>query len=173
MQMTAENRAEGRSNVFLTATLDSGATPTPVRIRNLSARGALIDGTSLPPVGARVRLTRGKHTAVGELTWAGPGQGGVNFDREIDVASWVQRVGHGGQERVDGVIASIRSTGAVPSDLADDAAPESLPVISSALDQVCERLARIPGMSLELGEELIKLDTIAQSLRRLVTGRPY
>jgi hypothetical protein len=50
---------------------------------------------------------------------------------------------------------------------------ESLPVISAALDQVCERLAKVPGAAVELGEELLKLDTIAQSLRRLATGRAY
>ena len=169
----ANNRSEGRSNVFLAATLDSSAGSTSVRIRNLSARGALLDGKTLPPIGTRVRLTRGKLSAVGEVTWAGIGQGGLNFEGTIDVASWVERVGHGGQQRVDGVVAALRGSGRVPPELQGGRSDESLPVLSAALDQVCERLASAPGMTVEFGEDLLKLDTIAQSLRRLASGEPY
>jgi len=172
-ERTEENRLEGRSNVFLSAALDSGAKSTPVRIRNISSRGALVDGSPLPQVGTRVRLFRGSLSAAGELAWAGEGQCGVNFDREIDVARWVQRIGHAEQQRVNGVIAALRNSSPVPNELQHEMRGESLPVISAALDQVCERLAKVPGAAVELGEELLKLDTIAQSLRRLATGRAY
>jgi hypothetical protein len=165
----AEGRAEGRSNVFLTATLDSGGASTTVRIRNLSVHGALLDGPALPPVGTRVRLKRGRLSVAGHLAWEGEGQRGLKFDAEIDVASWVRRVGHSGQERIDGVLASLRSSGNVPPELEDGQQRESLPVISAALDQLCERLATMPGISVEFGEELLRLDSIAQSLRRLAT----
>ena len=170
---SADHRKDGRSNVFLTATLDTGKGVTAVRIRNLSPRGALLDQASLPSVGTRVSLKRGKLIALGEVAWLARGQGGINFDRDIDVTSWVQRVGHSGQQRVDGVVAAIRNSGKVPSKLQTSSSDDSLPAISAALDQVCEMLASAPGMSVELGEELLKLDTIAQSLRRLATGRAY
>jgi hypothetical protein len=166
-----ENRSEGRSNVFLAARLDGGGASTAVRIRNISARGALVDGRTLPPVGTPVRLTRGRFSAVGQLAWAGEGQAGVNFDCEIDVPSWVQRVGHGGQQRVDGVIAALRS-GVRPPEAHHGGADLSLGEISAALDETCERLAQTPIMSIAFGEELIKLDSLAQSLRRLATGDP-
>jgi hypothetical protein len=168
----AENRSEGRANVFLTATLHAAGRPAAVRIRNISARGALIDGASLPPVGARVKLVRGTLFTLGHLAWAGTGQAGVNFDREIDVASWVQRAGHSGQQRVDRVVAALRR-GALPPEVEDAGDGESLPEISAALDQLCERLAKAPEAAAQFGEELLKLDTIAQSLRRLATGKPY
>lgn len=167
-----ENRTEGRANVFLTAVLDSGGTAAPVRIRNISARGALVDGPALPAVGARVRLMRGRLLAAGQLAWVGAGQAGVNFDSEIDVASWVQRAGHSEQQHVDGVVAALRSGAPVAPDLRDRGGG-SLPAISAELDQICERLAQTQRMSVEFGEELVKLDTIAQALRRLATGHPY
>ena len=37
-----ENRSEGRSNVFLTASLDSDAGACTVRIRNIATRGVLV-----------------------------------------------------------------------------------------------------------------------------------
>ena len=168
-----ENRSGGRANVFLTATLDCGGRCVPVLIRNISARGALLDGKQLPPAGTRVRLLRGRLSALGEIAWVTEVQGGLKFDCDIDVASWVQRLGHSGQERVDGVIAALRSGEAPPKFKDKPAAQESLPVISAALDQICERLASHPGMSIELGEDLMKLDAIAQSLRRIATGKAY
>ena len=159
--------------MFLTATLDTGAASSPVRIRNISARGALIDGPSLPAIGARVRLIRGELRASGELAWTGAGQCGLNFNSEIDVAQWIERVGHAGQQRVDRVVAALRSSAPVARAADFDLVEDSLPEVSAALDALCERLARTPDMSIELGEKLIELDTIAQSLRRLATGKAF
>lgn len=168
----AENRVEGRSNVFLTAVLHAAGKTSPVRIRNISVRGALVDAPGLPPVGEQVRLVRGSLSAAGELAWAGNGQAGVNFDREIEVAAWVQRVGHSGQQRVDGMIAAVRAGVRATPEKARDG---SLAAMSADLDAICERMARTEGMSLELGEELVKLDALAQALRRLAArdgGKP-
>jgi len=159
--------------VLLTATLDTGERTLPVRIRNLSERGALIDARVLPTAGTRLKLMRGRLTAVGELAWESDGQGGLTFDRPIVVASWVQKLGHSGQQRVDATVAALRENGTVPRNLQRPASQDSLPVLSAALDQICERLAGISGISVEMGEELVKLDTIAQSLRHLATGRRY
>lgn len=168
------NRTEARSNVFLSATLHAGGKGISVRVRNLSEHGALIDGSGLPPAGSRIQLVRGRLTTVGDLAWVGAGQAGLNFDKKIDVDAWVQKLGHTGQQRVDGLIASIRAGGVVPPELHDDEnAADSLPAISAALDQVCEKLALSPAVSIEAAEDLLKLDTIAQSLRRLATGKPF
>ena len=160
----SDNRAEGRSNVFLTAMLDTGDSSIPVRIRNLSSRGALIDGPALPSVGTSVRLLRGRLAATGELAWKGTGQAGVNFGREIDVDDWVQRIGHSGQQRVDGVIAALRSSTRVPEEFQASPNPKSLASISAALNEICERVAARPNLSVELGEELLNLEDIARAL---------
>jgi hypothetical protein len=168
-----DNRSEGRSNVFLTATLNSGAAGIAVRIRNLSAHGALVEGSSLPPVGSQVRLARGQLQAAGELAWEAAGHGGINFAKNIDVEEWVKRVGHDGQHRIDGVIAALRGTGDVPPRPGETESLETVVTVSRALDGVCEELAATPNMSIELGEKLLRLDSIAQALRRLATGKPF
>jgi hypothetical protein len=169
----ADKRSEGRANVFLTASLDAGATVAAVRIRNVSSRGALIEGTSLPAIGTRVRLLRGQLCALGELAWVSLGQAGINFTTEIKVEQWVKRVDAVGQERVDGVIAALRGSGKVPTELQGAESIASLATISAELDEICERLANAPDMSIKFGEDLLKLDSIAQSLRRLATGRSF
>lgn len=168
----ADNRSEGRSNVFLTAALETDAGSAPVRIRNLSSVGALIDGATLPPVGARVSLVRGQLVANGEIVWNEQTHCGIRFEHAINVLDWVQRPGHSGQQRVDGIVAAIRNSAPVPRDLQQAReTDETLASLSRDLDQICERLARTPNMSVELGEELLRLDVLAQSLRKKATGR--
>ena len=84
-----DNRSEGRSNVFLTATLNVGGTAIPVRIRNIATRGVLVEAPALPPVGTRITLTRGQLRAAGELTWDGAGQAGISFHQPIQGESGV------------------------------------------------------------------------------------
>ena len=171
MESESDNRSEGRSNVFLTAALESAGGSTPVRIRNLSSVGALVDGAGFPPVGTKVRLLRGHLKTDGEIVWQEKSNCGIRFDHAINVVDWVQRPGHSGQQRVDGIVAAIRNSDPVPRELQIREADESLAAISQALDQICERLARTPNMSIELGEELLRLDAIGQALRKIATGR--
>ena len=172
LEPEGDNRTEGRSNVFLTAALETGAGTTPVRIRNLSSVGALVDGAAFPPAGTKVRLLRGHLKADGEIVWQEKTNCGIRFDHAVTVIDWVQRPGHSGQQRVDGIVAAIRNSDPVPRDLQQvREADETLAAISRALDQICERLARTPDMSIELGEELLRLDAIGQSLRKIATGR--
>jgi hypothetical protein len=166
-----DNRSEGRSNVFLAAALETAAGSIPVRIRNISSEGALLDGPSFPPLDTRVTLARGGLSAAGKIVWQEEGYCGISFDERIAIVEWVKRVGHSGQQRVDGIVAAIRKSGTVPEELqAVENSDESLPAISEALEQLCERLASSPNMSMELGEELLKLDCIAHSLRTIADG---
>jgi hypothetical protein len=167
-----DQRSAGRSNVFLAAVLHGGTAAVPVRIRNISATGALIEGRSLPPAGTAVRLVRGELSAVGELAWSSTGHAGIRFADAVDVEGWVKRVGHSGQQRVDGVVAALRRSESVPPELQKGGSVDSLRSISAALDELCAGLVAA-DVSLELGEQLIKLDAIAQALRRVATGRAF
>jgi hypothetical protein len=161
-----DHRSQGRSNVFLAASLMLGSVPLPVRVRNLSASGALLDGNSLPPAGSIIRLVRGELSTDGQIAWQDHGQAGVRFSGAINVNAWVKRTGHAGQQRIDEAIASLRSD-APPAVIAEPVQPPSLSRISEELDAICERLAGSPLMVVELGGELVKLDTLAQTLRQL------
>jgi hypothetical protein len=166
-----DHRAEGRANVFLGAVLDSGAGSVPVRIRNISAKGALIDGPILPEPGAKVRLVRGMLQASGTLAWEAQGHAGVSFEEPIDVEAWVRRTGHPGQQRVDSLVAVIRR-GEPVQNCREEPRADPLMDISRSLDELCERLASRSEFPPELGEDLLKLDVIAQSLRDLARRRP-
>lgn len=166
MQPDTDHRSQGRSNVFLSASLIVGGVTLAVRVRNMSHRGALLDGPSLPQPGAAVRLVRGTLSADGQIAWQRGNQAGLRFVREIDVAAWVKRVGHAGQQRVDDAIAALRRNEPAPANL--DAAPmPSLALLSEELQMICDRLANSATLTAQFGEELVKLDTLAQRLRQM------
>jgi hypothetical protein len=160
-----DKRSDGRTNVFLSATLSSGAATFPVRIRNVSAQGALIDGSELPATGETVRLARGSLSVVGVIAWQSCGHCGVSFGQEIDVDTWAKRAGTIGQKRVDQVIEAVRGGMTVNE---SPSKKQSLQEISEALDRICDRLADSSNISVELAEEILQLDVLAQSLRGIV-----
>ena len=168
---TQDPREHVRSNVFLSAVLAQGAQSKPVRVRNISAMGALLDGTALPGAGTAVRLRRGNLCITGQVAWLDKSLCGVRFDQPIDVEPWVRRVEHLGQRRVDHVVAAWRTGGAIPS--------ETEPAISNIgrLDEISAELTRLsiefadfPGLTVELAERLLKLDAVAQRLRNWVSN---
>lgn len=170
--MSKEKRRQGRSNVFLGATLETASELYPVRIRNVSAGGALVEAQRLPKLGARVRLVRGELRMTGVLVWQSDDQAGVTFDAPIDVAAWVKRGGAAGQQRVDAIVAALRNNVPIPHAMfANDGM--SLPEISAALDALCDRLASVDEIPTGIAEELVKLDALAQALRKFVTGQSY
>jgi hypothetical protein len=167
LQLDSDHRSHGRSNVFLSASLVCGAGTLPVRVRNMSRTGALLDGGSLPPTGTKIRLFRGELSADGEVAWQQDGQVGVRFSGEIDVAAWVKKIGHSGQQRVDNAIAALRRHEALPANL--ESQPLSLAHIGVELQAICDRLAGSAIVTVEFGEELVKLDTLAQRLQQLAS----
>lgn len=171
----AESRAGRRSNVFLTATLVMAGGSVAVRVRNISPRGALLDGPHLPPAGAAVDLRRGSLVAHGEIAWLTDDHCGVRFAADVDVESWTRRVGHTGQQKVDDMVALVRRPAATASvspvpPVSPVLAPrqDSLAAISADLAEACERLAARPDLVNACAEELLELDAIAQRLRNAV-----
>ncbi len=163
MQPNTDHRSGIRSNVFLTALLIGGKEPLPVRVRNLSPGGAFLDGDKIPPVGASVRLVRGSLAVAGNVAWEADGHAGLRFANEIDVSAWVRRVGHPGQWRVDDTIDALRHrqhpAGGVDS--------PSLVRVSAELDGICERISASPSLTVEVGEELVRLDALARALQQI------
>jgi hypothetical protein len=169
LHKTANNRSQPRSNVFLDAVLVVGSAARPVRLRNLSSRGALIEGASLPVEGSRVRVLRGELSAEADIAWQEQGLAGLRFASEIDVERWVRRVGHRGQQRVDEAIAALRGHQNHRRG-ANGARQPSVAEISIELDRICERLAEARPNGLSIAEELPKLNRLARQLQQL-SGR--
>lgn len=163
-----DTRIASRSNVFLAATLYARDEALPIRIRNLSDHGAMLEGSGLPGEGVKVQLQRGSLSASAEIAWQRDQFRGVWFDEPIEAAFWVKAVGHSGQRRVDMVLSALRQgTLRQPEPLPPARSPDELASLGRELQQICERLAALPNMSVQLAEDLLKLDGMAQSLTKL------
>lgn len=168
-------RASERSNVFLSAALYTQTRSFPVRIRNISAGGALLDGTNLPGEGSPVSLCRAHLAVEGKVAWQAHELRGVHFSAEIDVEEWVKLRGHAGQQRVDQAVAAIR-TGKHQDDLISEMSntgtePVTMESISTALEEICERLSNSPALTDDVAVELVRLDSIINSLRQLARSK--
>src|ERR1051325_1703403 len=83
---SADPRSNVRANVFLAATLIAAGNSRPVRIRNISSQGALLDGPALPPEGSIVHLRRGSLSVDGEVAWQVEDQCGLRFGTDVMVS---------------------------------------------------------------------------------------
>ena len=153
-----------RSNVLLSAVLTGGAGTVPVRIRNLSPSGALLDGQDLPASG-RVMLRRGHLNATAEVVWSADGECGIRFDEPIHVKEWVKRVVHLGQQRVDTIVAALKA-GALPHSYANSSPGQNLDEISEQLAAVTSRLSLLPNMTTELAEQVLQLEALSKGLEQ-------
>ncbi|MES2902952.1 MAG: PilZ domain-containing protein [Pseudomonadota bacterium] len=87
----SELRADPRTHLFVVATLSSEDTLSAVRIRNLSASGALIEGAALPAEGSVVRIRRGDLSVEAVLAWQSNNQAGLAFKSNIFVPAWLPK----------------------------------------------------------------------------------
>lgn len=82
-------RLETRTNMFVMAQLSFGGRSSPVKVRNMSPSGALIDGPVLPTIGTPCRLFRENISIEAEVVWARAGRIGVKFRNRARVDAWL------------------------------------------------------------------------------------
>jgi len=130
----------------------------------------MLDGAKLPQKGSTVQLERGHLAVAGTVMWEAGEVRGIRFDTDIDVDEWVNRGAHAGQRRVDNAIAAIRlGVRSVPPQINENPR-RTLKDLGEELREVCEQIATSPDISVELGERLLKIETIAVELIRLDAG---
>jgi len=78
-----QNRRAIRSNVLLAATIEAFGNAIPVKLRNLSTEGALIEGKNLPIEGAKVVFKRNELSVESHIAWVLDDHAGVAFTRTI------------------------------------------------------------------------------------------
>lgn len=88
MSAQADDRRFARSKVLLAGTLHYEGAVTPVRIRDLSRRGALVIGEVLPCADTHVTLRCGSQAVSGWVCWLRDNQAGVSFDQAVDQQSF-------------------------------------------------------------------------------------
>lgn len=79
-----QNRKTRRSNVLMSASLELSGSSLPVKLRNLSAEGALVEGDKLPVEGASLLFRKGDLSMPGHVAWVKGKQAGVRFAQELN-----------------------------------------------------------------------------------------
>ena len=79
----SQNRRSRRSTVLLAATLGTRSGDIAVKLRNLSAEGALVEGDKLPVEGSKVMFQRGDLAEKAHIVWVDGKQAGVAFDQQL------------------------------------------------------------------------------------------
>lgn len=147
-----------RKTVMLAATVVVGTMSIPVRIRNLTQAGAMIEGEWCPRVGTSLTLRRLDKSVSAKVIWNHGGQCGLSLDHSVLVDEWIAGAGStdrgpgAGQTRVDLVQAAIRG-GAIFT--AEALTPASEPAAAPPIDEaVAAELARVKRMLDAVSEEL-------------------
>lgn len=78
-----QNRQSRRSNVLLAASIEAMGAVTPVKLRNLSVEGALIEGKGLPVEGSEVQFRRNELSVSSRVAWVLGNQAGIAFREPI------------------------------------------------------------------------------------------
>ena len=81
--LITQNRRSRRSNVLLAATIEAFGQIIPVKLRNLSTEGALIEGKKLPRDGSAVVFHRNELSVQSHVAWVNGDQTGLAFTRPI------------------------------------------------------------------------------------------
>jgi len=76
---TTQNRRSRRSNVLLSASIEFSGSALPVKLRNLSSEGALIDGDKLPVEGSEVLFRKAELSLAGRIAWVEGKRAGLAF----------------------------------------------------------------------------------------------
>ena len=162
--------------MFVLASMTAQSVSCPVKIRNMSPDGALIESAALPSVGEHLSLRRGDLSAVGQVVWRQGGRAGLRFDHNVEVAAWLpagsrqQQVDQTFHELKNGLIEIAPSpaapTGPSPFDKQDllDAA--------QALDALADALAEDAIVIARHSTNLQVLDIAAQLLRLCTASLP-
>jgi hypothetical protein len=87
-----QNRRQRRSNVLMTATLELSGREVEVKLRNLSADGALVEGDVLPVEGAEIRFRRHELAVRGRIVWVRGNRAGLSFHQMLTPEALLRHV---------------------------------------------------------------------------------
>ena len=157
--------------MFLAAVLRGSAFSIPVRIRNMSSTGALVEGAAMPDGGSSVRLIRGSLMIPAEVAWSAGGRCGLRFDGTVSIKEWLAPPSNKEQKRVDSAVRVIKA-GAIPLPLGAESHDASSPLelyldlraASKLLEGHCEELLGDPEALLRYGDKLQNLDIVLQTI---------
>ena len=155
----ADQRRNARTNLLLSATASARGRTVPIRIRNVSECGALIEGAGLPMEGETLELKRGDLEICATVAWAAGNKRGVRFDRLVAVDSWtagtlkvIDCTGLRDQRRVDAIQMAARN-GSLTVAASDP--PGSETDVAGLDGRLAEELGYIQRLLETMGDELV------------------
>ncbi|HEX6218500.1 MAG TPA: PilZ domain-containing protein [Sphingomicrobium sp.] len=78
-----QNRRSRRSNVLLTAMVEVAGEMLPVKLRNLSEDGALVEAKLLPTADSKIVFHRKELSVRGTVAWVSGNHAGIAFNRKL------------------------------------------------------------------------------------------
>ena len=171
--VTDRKRREDRVNLFVMAALHAEMHGGPVKLRNISANGALIEGDSLPGRGSRIELRKGSLCAPGAVVWRNENRAGLSFASHTEVAQWLPSAQ--AQKSVDQTFqrlkaaqhVAVRETAKVAPLHASFVSAEDMERAAAALDDLADALALDDRVVFAFASKLQSLDIAAQLLRKV------
>ena len=168
-----EARCSQRTNLFVAAALYNSVSSCPVKVRNLSESGALVEASVLPPPATKIRLCRGSLAVSGKVVWQRAGRAGLRFDSAITVSDWLPKSATQHQSRVDEMVHHVkmgRPADSTPLSeaLALSQGPQEWEALASSIEQLADDLAADSHLVAYHSWKLQKLEMIAQEIRRIV-----
>ena len=162
--------------MFLVATLYAGHASAPVRVRNLSHSGALVEGADLPAAGSVITLRRGPLEAGGAVVWAEAGRAGLSFRAPVAVSDWLPTKEAARQARVDQIAFGLKQAarpgaalrvGTDPVFMSADAALADLMRLQAELAHLGDLLAQDEAI-VSAHPEVQLLDAAGQRIAKIV-----
>lgn len=87
-----DDRRFDRATVIFVATIEHDDNSIPVKVSNVSARGALLVGKGFPPEGARVVFRRNDLAVESRISWADRNLAGIEFCEVRPIAELLRHV---------------------------------------------------------------------------------
>jgi hypothetical protein len=173
---SAEARADPRTNMFLGAIIRGDGLSLPVKVRNMSVTGALVEGGALPEHGAKVQLVRGSLEVAARVAWCSHGRCGLRFSSLVCVRHWLAPQANAAQQRVDETVRVLK-LGAVPMPQRPPARPELSPhepqsvqfgellrSIMRLIEDLCDDLSSDTEVLIRHGDKLQNIDIAMQTI---------
>lgn len=96
-------RVAPRTNMFIAASLIWEQHRNPVKIRNMSITGALVESPVVPPLGSSALLVRGSFSAGGRVVWSDRNRCGIHLTAAVHVRDWLTPPSNAEQQRRSGL----------------------------------------------------------------------
>ncbi|KRA79369.1 PilZ domain-containing protein [Altererythrobacter sp. Root672] len=171
------NRAHPRTSMFVLATMAATSASGPIKIRNMSAGGALIEGESLPNIGEPLKLVRSGLSVSGKVVWRQPRKAGLRFDSEVQVSDWLPAGSGTNQQDVDRFVHELKESRGV-TNTQPRTNLEPTPITSgdlvsaaAALEALADALAEDDGVVSKYAAQLQVLDIASQLLRKVAVPK--